>query len=768
MEHVSNGTQAFEEVVPEDAEDGAEPTCFLSTSSSIAIANGVTGKVVIKWLGELKIPTKKEAFQNRQLLLDYVQNVIENKVKPTENFINKFVEKLDDDAIIDKEMKFLNITIPKKGSKAPSASKKKRLIKNFLIDKHYPTHDKVHNQAIRLDLNLSSLKRQPPPDLLSDGALSTSAVESKWSDSSKANKPIKKPPPKKKKKKSKSKKPMKDDPRTEEPVVINTVPKENRELPAGAEINAAITGVNKLQNAFETLEESVVKLSQDHSRLEEGLTREYSAQKQCLDLLLEEDSVGKRALEKRIDQTLQKQLNPLMKRIQHLEATNRSLQEGFELHTKNLECILEKLSTINDIAKNNNTRIDLLHEDLQSTNRRQQEISRKLNLLKPPKTNSTVPGAEVELGALNEHQHDTPYITPCMCRCKNTADRVSSSTQTESTAHVSTEGYQQQKTPVDQPSNQESDSARPVTSGKLNDQMHSATHNEQHDSSALQNDREPRTNRQRDDENAYRETYRRSNFNSKTPNHQQNRSENRTGDTSRPNRSKLTKPAERSEIVPVENRNDQMRRKKCLLVHDKVFSDFDPLRFSREFDVTTYQSGSLNALHKDNRFKNKVQTSNPECIFIHVGLKDVLDGRGGNHIRKSLEDLIWYLLEHSKAKICVSHVIPTKNSDALNQKISEANRIVKEVVDEARSYKPVHKTCLFSYSNNSVDHQCVFTQASKDVTLTEPGKLIMWTRLNDGLRKTLRLPRRQLRDRSHRERVDGAERTNNRNTHHNE
>ena len=142
-----------------------------------------------------------------------------------------------------------------------------------------------------------------------------------------------------------------------------------------------------------------MKLSQDHSRLEEGLTREYPAQKQCLDLLLEEDSVGKRALEKRIDQTLQKQLNPLMKRIQHLEATNRSLQEGFELHTKNFECILEKLSTINDIAKNNNTRIDLLHEDLQSTNRRQQKISRKLNLLKPPKTNSTVPGAEVELGS---------------------------------------------------------------------------------------------------------------------------------------------------------------------------------------------------------------------------------------------------------------------------------------------------------------------------------------------------------------------------------
>ena len=479
-EHVdgSNTTQASDEnehektngpdpMTPKCADDGATSASaesstdaikFLSTSSSIAIVNGITGKVLNKWLGELKIPTKKDAFENRQILLDFVQNVIENKVKPPGSFINKFVEKLDDDTIIDEEIKLLNITIPQKGNKALSTSKKKRIIKNFLIDQHHPSHDK----DIGLDLNLSSLKRQPPPDLLSDGALSTSAMESRWSDSSKAIKPSKKPLPKKKKKKNKSRKPIKDDPPCEEPEVnaSKTVPKENRELSTGTEINAAITGVNKLQNAFETLEESVVKLSQDHSRLEEGLTKEYSAQKRCLDLLLEEDSVGKRSLEKRIDQTLHKQLNPLMKRIQHLEASNRSLQEGFELHTKNLECILEKLSTINEIAKNNNTRIDLLHEDLLSTNRRQQEISRKLNLLKPPKTNSTVPRAEVELGALNENQHGRSHITPCMCRSKNTADRVSSSTQTESGAHAITEGYQQntmaKKSPVEQPIMQDS------------------------------------------------------------------------------------------------------------------------------------------------------------------------------------------------------------------------------------------------------------------------------------------------------------------------
>ena len=109
------------------------------------------------------------------------------------------------------------------------------------------------------------------------------------------------------------------------------------------------------------------------------------------------------------------------------------------------------------------------------------------------------------------------------------------------------------------------------------------------------------------------------------------------------------------------------RRKKCLFVHDSVLSDFDSTKFSREFDVTTYQTGSCYALCKDNRFKNKLRALSPECIFIHVGLKDILDRRKVNDIRKCFEDLIWYLLEETDAKICFSLIIPTRNSDSLNQ-----------------------------------------------------------------------------------------------------
>jgi hypothetical protein len=159
----------------------------------------------------------------------------------------------------------------------------------------------------------------------------------------------------------------------------------------------------------------------------------------------------------------------------------------------------------------------------------------------------------------------------------------------------------------------------------------------------------------------------------------------------------------------------------------------------------------------------------PECIFIHTGLNDVLDQRTTDNIRKSFEDLIWYLLENTSAKLCFSMIIPTRNSSSLNQKINEANNIIKDLVSEARAYNSTHRMCLFSYSNDSLDHQSTFNQASHQVSLTDIGKLIMWTRLSYGLRKTLRLPRKQLRDRSRNQNTDSrrlgqSQRPNNQNT----
>ena len=111
---------------------------------------------------------------------------------------------------------------------------------------------------------------------------------------------------------------------------------------------------------------------------------------------------------------------------------------------------------------------------------------------------------------------------------------------------------------------------------------------------------------------------------------------------------------------------------------------------------------------------------------------------------KCYEDLMWYLLEKTKAKICFSLIIPTKNSTTLNKKIEEINDALTKMVTDGRAANPLHKSCLFSYSNNCVQHQYIHNKGCQEVKLTVPGKLIMWTRLCDGFKKTLRLPRKQL------------------------
>ena len=68
-------------------------------------------------------------------------------------------------------------------------------------------------------------------------------------------------------------------------------------------------------------------------------------------------------------------------------------------------------------------------------------------------------------------------------------------------------------------------------------------------------------------------------------------------------------------------------RRKCLFVHDTTLLGFDQSKLSNQFDLRTYYSKSIAVLSKDNKFKNLIRQTTPECIFIHVGLQDILNNR---------------------------------------------------------------------------------------------------------------------------------------------
>ena len=98
---------------------------------------------------------------------------------------------------------------------------------------------------------------------------------------------------------------------------------------------------------------------------------------------------------------------------------------------------------------------------------------------------------------------------------------------------------------------------------------------------------------------------------------------------------------------------------------------------------------------------------------------------------------MWYLLEETKSNICFSTIIPTSNNTSLNKSIEEVNTTVEKMVGNARQINPFDRPCLFTYNNKSVAYHNQSLPGR--ITLSQFGKNLMWKRLADVFRKTLRL-----------------------------
>ena len=101
------------------------------------------------------------------------------------------------------------------------------------------------------------------------------------------------------------------------------------------------------------------------------------------------------------------------------------------------------------------------------------------------------------------------------------------------------------------------------------------------------------------------------------------------------------------------------------------------------------------------------------------------------------------LLRKTKARLCFSLIIPTDNDTHLNKKIDEVNRELRRIITKVRREEKLEDQ-LFTYESSSVAWlNKKLPQGT--IELTARGKLVMLTKLKDGLRKTLRLPRPDLR-----------------------
>ena len=186
------------------------------------------------------------------------------------------------------------------------------------------------------------------------------------------------------------------------------------------------------------------------------------------------------------------------------------------------------------------------------------------------------------------------------------------------------------------------------------------------------------------------------------------------------------------------------QKRKCLLIHDDEFRNYDQNKFSNQFDVLCYKLDKLSDLDKHlPRLDKCIKQTNPECIFIHLGSKDVLDSKedNTNTVIENYFDLIYHLLDDSytTANICISSIIPPKNNESLKKRVKVVNNKIENEVTDLRNEFQELRERIFTYNNDGIAWQKL--KVNNGYPLTVRGQLIMWKRLKDGLRKTLRLPR---------------------------
>ncbi len=221
----------------------------------------------------------------------------------------------------------------------------------------------------------------------------------------------------------------------------------------------------------------------------------------------------------------------------------------------------------------------------------------------------------------------------------------------------------------------------------------------------------------------------------KVPTHATSR---KTGRTTRSSH-KANVTMQSQEMKSKHSNPSRYRRFTVLLIHDKNFQNFSPGCFSSQFNVHQFIAPSFRSLNKlSKELDNNVRRLRPDCIYIHLGINDLVESKScPSGLVHALAD---QLLKITSAQICFSLLIPSSNNSRLNDRIHLANSEIISNISWFRKSDEKARSRIFTFTNDIVGNQNVYSSNS-GFLLSDRGEKMLYLRLREGLKKTMRLPR---------------------------
>ncbi|KAL5260721.1 hypothetical protein ACHWQZ_G010764 [Mnemiopsis leidyi] len=722
--------------------------------------NGTFAENCLKACGFSEDP-KRSPFESRTELLEFIQAVKEGTTKAPKALISLTVSKLSNAGVED-ELQRMAIQVPK----STKTKDKMKFVEEYLLEVH---HGEDSHSEIPPTSSSASLRTQNPsktvnhatnkhiPQLLSEGLSDTTSDEETWSDyqpdvklecaamkkSKKGTKTKKRcsaavstrhmllckggPSPKKAKKSRK---------KGDKPTTSNEVRCYKQD-----EVEKLSTALNMLQAKFvEQVEEhkktmeSLLQAHREEKQRCEKLEMELSSQKHCLDIILDESNSTKSKKPKKVEPT-----NPQ----EHKDIKN--LKSEIDTLKSSLKVLVEQ--TVDKHIENVNKRVD-----------KNQHRLEKLRAAHKKQEREPIAACEKRLQSLNFNESDYEVSHATKKATKGCNEFNQELQVREGVQPVAVNIIIKADETCGPNTRHPVIMDQPCSNGKLDVNINLSNHATKDSLPTLKG--QPEASRSISRKKQIK-TLDKCTDTVETPlegNSTAGENVNESlkldrksyrrffGNTQRLNDKKEDVKWNKDGVGGVDaqstnNTTKSYQRRKCLLIHDSTFDGFSQEYFSNQFEVTTFPVKKVSIAAKSQRLKEVIIKKAPECIYVHLGLHDIISSSVDSTLCH-FEELRDFFVHSTKANICLSLVVPTTNSPTLNTKIEELNKELSLMISTARNDNALLRDSLFTYDNSSVGW--LNEKLDKSVELTKRGKMVMWTKLNDGLRKTLRLPRPSL------------------------